>query len=246
MEKLWNILLAPYEHVGDMFEVYCLKNIFAWPSHVPMSKPAGTGRIYSQQEEKQIDNRIQQLEEAILKERRRKRTLLHIHDLYSKRLPQAELASLALDNMANDMLTKGIYATTTTTNNNNNTSSSSTNNQHYSTKDTAFTEFLEQGTRLKALCDRLAAASPDIAQQMTEVIEDNDENFLSNSSPDNYNSTTHSNRKISTTKKNNNNTDTTVLTSSSSNNNNNTGNNSTKLLLSKFDQSINTLGGTKK
>lgn len=172
MEKLWNILLSPYEHVGDMFEVYCLKNIFAWPIHVPLHRPAGSGRIYTVQEEKMIDNRINKLEEAIMKERRRKRTLLHIRDLYNKRLPQAETASLALDSMANEMLTKGIFATSSSSSSTASSSSSSAATVHYSTKDTTFTDFLERGTRLKALCDRLAAASPEIAQQMIEVTEE--------------------------------------------------------------------------
>ncbi len=69
-DKLWMIILAPYEHVGDMFEVYCLKNVFAWPTNVPAARPGGgSGRVYSAAEEKAADARIAKLEEAIVRVR---------------------------------------------------------------------------------------------------------------------------------------------------------------------------------
>jgi hypothetical protein len=38
MDRLWTLLLAPYEYVGDMFEVYALRNTFAWPTSLPFAK----------------------------------------------------------------------------------------------------------------------------------------------------------------------------------------------------------------
>jgi hypothetical protein len=75
MDRLWSLLLAPYEYAGDMFEVYSLKNLFAWPAGVPMQGGAGggaSGRVYTAGQEKDADARIAKLEAAIRKVRERK------------------------------------------------------------------------------------------------------------------------------------------------------------------------------
>ncbi len=75
MDRLWSLLLAPYEYAGDMFEVYSLKNLFAWPAGVPMQGGAGggaSGRVYTAGQEKDADARIAKLEDAIRKVRERK------------------------------------------------------------------------------------------------------------------------------------------------------------------------------
>jgi hypothetical protein len=89
---------------------------------------------------------------------------MYVKALYSKRVPQAEEAAGALEDLAEELqggggggggakgAGKGGSAATTA-----------------APASVAFAEFAERSARLKALCDRLAAASPTVGAEMEEA-----------------------------------------------------------------------------
>ena len=159
IDALMRLLLDAQSVSSDMFEQYALKNVFAWPvgisSPTTLSSSASSSssslnaaggelkasvplKMYTAAQETAMDERIAAAEDALNKERRRKRTLLFLRDIYAKRLPQAEQASDALDGLVSKL--KG-------------TAGESTPNDDLKS-------FVARANRLKALCDRLLSDAP--------------------------------------------------------------------------------------
>ena len=161
IDALMRLLLDAQSVSSDMFEQYALKNVFAWPVGVSPPLPSsssssssslttaagGGGRelkitaplkLYTAAQEAAIDERIAAAEDALNRERRRKRTLLFLRDIYAKRLPQAEQASEALDELVNKF--KGSAGE--------------------STPNDDLKSFVARANRLKDLCERLLTDAP--------------------------------------------------------------------------------------
>lgn len=161
IDALMRLLLDAQSVSSDMFEQYALKNVFAWPvgvsSPTTLSSSASSSssatslnaaggelkasvplKMYTAAQETAMDERIAAAEDALNKERRRKRTLLFLRDIYAKRLPQAEQASDALDGLVSKL--KG--------------------NAGESTPNDDLKSFVARANRLKALCDRLLSDAP--------------------------------------------------------------------------------------
>jgi hypothetical protein len=160
IDALMRLLLDAQSVSSDMFEQYALKNVFAWPlgispplpssssSSSSLTTAAGGGggelkitaplKLYTAAQEAAIDERIAAAEDALNRERRRKRTLLFLRDIYAKRLPQAEQASEALDELVNKL--KGSAGE--------------------STPNDDLKSFVARANRLKDLCERLLTDAP--------------------------------------------------------------------------------------
>jgi hypothetical protein len=160
IDALMRLLLDAQSVSSDMFEQYALKNVFAWPlgispplpssssSSSSLTTAAGGGggelkitaplKLYTAAQEAAIDERIAAAEDALNRERRRKRTLLFLRDIYAKRLPQAEQASEALDELVNKF--KGSAGE--------------------STPNDDLKSFVARANRLKDLCERLLTDAP--------------------------------------------------------------------------------------
>jgi hypothetical protein len=116
------------------------------------------GKMYSAAQEEAIAGRLKALDAKVAQERRRKRTLMHIKDLLSKRVPQVEAASSLLEEVLASLQQKVPSG-----------SSSSSSGGGAGAAD-SFKSFFDHAERLQALCDRLSAASPAAAQAIAEAI----------------------------------------------------------------------------
>jgi len=180
IDALMRLLLDAQSVSSDMFEQYALKNVFAWPSGITQPTSATTSiittaselkvapaplKLYTAAPETAMDERIAAAEEALNKERRRKRTLLFLRDVYAKRLPQAEQASEALDDLVSKL-------------------KSSTGE---STPNEDLKSFVIRANRLRDLCERLLAEAPkEVSSAITaaEVDKDEEEEGVDNNNDD--------------------------------------------------------------
>ena len=180
IDALMRLLLDAQSVSSDMFEQYALKNVFAWPSGITQPTSATTSiittaselkvapaplKLYTAAQETAMDERIAAAEEALNKERRRKRTLLFLRDVYAKRLPQAEQASEALDDLVSKL--KG-------------STGESTPNEDLKS-------FVIRANRLRDLCERLLAEAPkEVSSAITaaEVDKDEEEEGVDNNNDD--------------------------------------------------------------
>lgn len=106
MDHLTEAILTAHQLPGDQFEWWAFCNLLSVPkkleavaeaSLAPRHKPA---RIYTEAEERLLNGRIAQLEQAIVAEKRRRRALLLLKAQYTRRLPSAEAAVEALEDVA--------------------------------------------------------------------------------------------------------------------------------------------------
>lgn len=142
--SVWWLASIGCRHTAYVYVYVC--SLPLAPSRPPFRpvSAAGSSKLYTAASEAAADERIGRLEAAIKAERRRKRTLVHIKQLFEKRLPQAEDAWATLEAIATDLKADGAWPASL-----------------------PVQEFLLKAQRLKSLCDRLAAAAPsDVAEEM--------------------------------------------------------------------------------
>lgn len=169
IDALMRLLLDAQSVSSDMFEQYALKNVFAWPSGITQPSSTSTSiittgselkvapaplKFYTAAQETAMDERIAAAEEALNKERRRKRTLLFLRDVYAKRLPQAEQASEALDDLVSKLKSSA----------------------GESTPNEDLKSFVIRANRLRDLCERLLAEAPkEVSSAITAAEVDKEE-----------------------------------------------------------------------
>ncbi len=100
-------------------------------------------------------SRVAALEAQLAKERKRKRTLLHIKGLLAKRVPQAEAASQLLEEVMGTLQQQR---------------QPKAGGGASQAPEDSFKSFFDQTGRLQALCDRLSEASPAASQAISSAL----------------------------------------------------------------------------
>ena len=129
---------------------------FPTPQTSSAAGAQGSGKAYPASEEEAVASRVAALEAQLAKERKRKRTLLHIKGLLAKRVPQAEAASQLLEEVMGTLQQQQRQP-------------QAGGGASQAPQDT-FQSFFDQTGRLHALCDRLSEASPAAAQAISSAL----------------------------------------------------------------------------